>query len=398
MSGPVFTPSSAAKKALGFANQTTPGTPVTITTADLLDCAEPLSWTPQEIRASDPRYTGTTRKAGDAILGVTYDLSFTWPIHGPGNTVPAANAFIAGRVLQQLGFTEQRVTTAITEGFTAGTTNQITLGATASASADAHKGMVVNVGTVGAAPLGFAMIRAYTAGKVATLARLRATTATGTYSIPMQLTYTYSNNDPVAGASITIWEDGHRLNFSDMIPNGDQTITISTVNRDNQSFSVLQCTFSGVLTSKVQEAAPVVPITMALPPTRDGQDDFANIQMGGSSATLTINITAGYPPNANQATGSDPGVPVSNTRSMTIERNKVSLAVVNFDTLSQAQGYHAYQVLWGLAPGNYVGLMIANGRLGYRGPGGGNDFDTDTGSMLIDASDREISLAFPVGY
>lgn len=398
MTGPVYAPASSRKKALAFNNQSAAGTAVTLTSADCLDCAN-ISWTPNSITSQDPRYTGTTMEVGDILLGVTYDISFEWLIHGPGNTLPAANAFIAGRVLQQLGFTEQRISTAIgPEGFTSGTTSAITLGATAVGTADLYKGLVVNVATVGAAPVGFSMIRAYTSGKVATLARLRATAATGNYTIPSQLTYTYSATDPVAGASVTIWEDGHRLNFIDMIPTGDQTIQMFTSSRDGTDYCRVRVSMSGTLSSKVTEAAPSVSISTAIPPMRDGQDDFAGIQMGGSSATITISTRTAYPPNANQQSGNDPGVRVGNRRTLNLERNKVSLSVVNFDTIAAAQSNQAYQALWGLAAGNYMGVMVANGRLNYRGPGGGQDFDTDTGDVWIDGADKEISLAFPIGY
>lgn len=398
MTGPVYKPYASNKKALAFANQSVSGTGIALTTADLLDCAS-ITWRPNAITSQDPRYTGTTKRRGPIMLGVTYDITFEWTVHGPGNAVPAADAWVPGRVLKQLGFTENRVTTAVgPEGFTGGTTSQVTLGAAAVGTTDLYKGLVINLATVGAAPLGFGMIRSYTSGKVATLARLRATAATGNYTIPQQLAYTYSGTDPVAGASITIWEDGDRLNFIDMVPSGDQTVQLFTSSRDGTEYCRIACSFTGILYSQVAEATPAVDISIAVPPFRNGQDDFANIQMGGASATLTLSKEVAYPPNANQETGNDPPMPTGDTRTLTIERNRVSLATVDFKALSDAQGYHAYQALWGLGAGNYMGFMVANGRIAPRSVNSGNAFDTTSGELWIDDVDKCVSLVFPIGY
>lgn len=398
MSGPVNAPLISRKKAFAFANQVAAGTAIPLTSADCIDVSS-VSYEPNTITSQDPRYSGTVHRPGDIVLGVQYSVTFEWLIHGPGNTLPAAGAFLPGRILTQWGFTETRFTPAIaSEGFTSGTTSSATLGTSASATAQIYKGLLLNLATVGAAPLGFAMITNYTSGKVATLARLRATAATGNYTIPVQLAYTLSATEPVAGASITIWEDGHRLNFRDMRPTAASIQLVTASREGGDNYCKLSGTFTGELYSEADEAAPVVSIATAIPPFRDGQQDIANVQLGGSSVTIDLGIRSGYPPNPNQLDGSDPGVLVETKRTVAYELNKTQRSVVDFNALAAAQSTHPSQFLWGLAAGNYMGIMIDAQRFNYRASQEGQDFITTTGDAFLDGVDKAISITFPIGY
>ncbi len=400
MAGPVNAPSISRKKAMGFANQSTPGTPVTITSADCIDVSS-VSYSPNAITSTDPRYTGSIHRPGEILIGATWSVDFEWLIHGIGNNaVPAANAFLPGRILQQWGFTENRFTTGIaSEAYSAGTTTAATLGATAAGTLQLYKGLVVNFASVAAAPGGFAMIRDYQASKVATLARLHTGfSATGNYTIPQQLAYTSSIVDPVAGASITVWEDGHRLNFADMRPTA-ATIQLVTAGRDgSDSYCKLTGSFSGTLVSEANEAAPAVTISTAIPPMRNGRQDIAHVQIGGSSVTIDLGLRSGYPSNPNQTEGYDAGVVVESKRAASYELYKVARTVVDFNALALAQSQWASQFFWGLAAGNYMGVMIDQQRFNYRSTQEGQDFITTQGDSWIDGMDKALSITFPVLY
>lgn len=397
MPGPVHTPSISRKKALALANQVTPGTAITLTSADCLDVSS-CGYVPNSITAQDPRYTGTIHRNGPAILGATYDVSFEWPIHGHGMAaaIPAADAFIIGRILKQWGFTENRFATAVgPEAFTVPTNTSATLGATAAATAQLYKGLAINLAPIGAAPAGLAMIANYTSGKVATFARDRALSA-GNYTIPVQLAYTLAATTPDAGMSMTVWEDGHRLNFVDMRPTA-ATITLNTASRDNNdAIGIISGTFSGTLLSEANEAAPVVTPSIALPPFRGGQQDIANVQLGGSSVTLDLGLRSAFPPNPNQTDGSNPGVAVETQRTISYELNKVARTVIDFNALANAQTPYPSQFLYGLGSGNYFGMMIDAQRFDFRTPQEGGDFITTSGQAYIDGVDKAISLVFPV--
>ena len=397
MPGPVNTPLISRRKAMAYANQVTPGTAIALTSADCIDVSS-VSFTPNSQTTQDPRYSGTIHRPGDQLRGVNYDVTFEWLIHGYSGAIPAAGAFLPGRVLIGLGFTEQRIATAIgPEAYTAGGTTGLTLGTTAVGTAGLYKGAAISLTGIGAAPLGLAMIRDYTAGKIATLARDRALAATGSYSIPPQLAYVLSSVAPVAGASITLWEDGHRMNFRDMVPTSGRIELVTASREGGDNFCKISATFSGTLYSEADEACPTVPITIPIPSFRDGQHDVALKQIGGSSVTIDLGVRSAYPPNPNQLDGSDPGVLVETRRTVSYELNKVQRSVVDFNALALAQTNHPFQALWGLSSGNYMGVLIDNQRFNYRSSAEGQDFITTSGDAWIDGVDKAIALTF-IGY
>lgn len=397
MPGPVFDTGISRRKALAFNNQVTAGTPVVLTAADCIDVAN-IGYTPNPQTTTDPRYTGSVHRPGEQLIGVAHEVSFEWNIHGYSGALPIAGAFLIGRVLAALGFTENRLATAVgPEAYSAGTTTAATLGTAAAATANLYTGAAINFATVGAAPVGLAMIRDYTVGKVATLARTRTMAATGNYTIPQQLYYTFTSASPVAGASVTIWEDGHRMNFQDWRPTSAR-IELSTASRDGgDAYCRIIVSGGCTLYSEVNEATPAVSIAIPIPPFRDGQQDIANVQMGGSSVTIDLGIRSAFPPNPNQIDGSDPGLVVETVRTVNYELNKVSRTVVDWNLLARNQAQHPSQFFWGLGSGNYMGLMITAQRFNYVSSNEGQDFISTSGDAWIDGIDRCISLAF-IGY
>lgn len=403
MAGPVHNPFSSRKKAFAFENQSAAGTPATIDGTDAVDVSS-VNVTPASRTTQDPRYSGTIHRPGDILLGVLYDITFEWLIHGPAaGSIPAANAFLPGRILQAWGFTENRFATPIAaEAYTGGDDTGLTLGTTAVGTAGLYKGLMLNVDSLAAAPGGFAMIRDYTSGKVATLARDRAIDATGNYSIPAQLAYTLSPTEPANPASITVWEgdnggSGHRQNFVDCRPTAATIeLVTSSLEGGGDGYCRISGTFRGVLESEANEAPPTVAITTAIPPFLDGQQDIANVRLGGSSVSIDLGLRSGFPPNPNQGSGSDPGLVVETKRTVSYNLNKVRRSVVDWAALAGAQGAHPSQFIWGLASGNYMGVMIDAQRFDYPSAQEGSDFITTQGSAWIDGVDKALALTFPI--
>lgn len=394
MAGPVYATAISRKKALAFNNQVSAGTPIALTSADCIDVSS-VSYTPNPQTQTDPRYSGTIHRPGDQLVGVSHEVSFEWTIHGFTGTLPAAGAFLPGRILTALGFTENRLATAVgPEGYTGGTATGATLGTAASSTVGLYKGAAINLATVGAAPLGLAMIQDYAAAKAATFARNRTMAATGNYTIPEQLYYTFASASPVAGASVTIWEDGHRMDFQDWRPTSAR-IELSTASRDGgEAFCRIVVSGGCTLYQESNEAAPAVSTAIPIPSFRNGQQDIANLQLGGSSVTIDLGIRSAYPPNPNQLDGSDPGLVVETVRTVSYELNKVARTVVDWNALAAAQSAHASQFIWGLASGNYMGVMIDAQRFNYRTSNEGQDFISTSGDAWIDGVDKCISLAF----
>lgn len=403
MAGPVHNPFSSRKKAFAFENQSAAGTAATIDSTDACDVSS-VNVTPSTRTTQDPRYTGTIHRPGDILLGALHDITFEWLIHGPASgTIPAANAFVPGRILQAWGFTENLFSTAIAaEAYTAGDNTSLTLGTSATGTAGLYKGLALNIDTLAAAPGGLAMISGYTASKVATLARNRTISATGNYSIPAQLAYTLAAAEPANPASITVWEgdnggSGHRQNFIDCRPTAARIeLVTSSLEGGGDGYCKISGTFRGTLDSEADEAPPVVSISTAIPPFLNGQQDIANVQLGGSSVTIDLGLRSGFPPNPNQTAGSDPGLIVETKRTVSYTLNKVRRSVVDWNALAEAQGSHPSQFIWGLASGNYMGVMIDAQRFDYPSTQEGSDFITTQGSAWIDGVDKAIALTFPI--
>lgn len=398
MSGPVNAPLISRKKAMAFANQVTPGTAISLSSADCIDVSS-VSVTPQPRTTTDPRYSGTVHRPGDILTGVGYDVSFEWLIHGPGNAMPAAGAFLPGRILTQWGFTEQRITTAIgPEALSSGSTTGATLGSTAVGTAALYQGLMIMLSDLGAGLAGAAMIRSYTSGKVATFARDRSSVPAANYTIPAQLAYTLSNAEPAAGASITVWEDGIRQNFVDMRPSAAQIELVTSSRDGGDSYCKITGTFSGTLLSEANEATPVVSIATAIPPFLNGQQDVALKQLGGSSCTIDLGLRAAFPPNPNQSDGSDPAVLVETKRTASYDLNRVQRGVIDWTAVAAAQTQLPSQFIWGLAAGNAMGVMISDQRFNYPASQEGQDFITQSGDAFIDGTAKTLSLVFPIGY
>lgn len=402
MSGPVNVPFSPTKRAIAIAIQSAAGTLATMTSADLLDAT--FSYKVNARTAEDPRYTGTIHKSGKIFIGATYDLTLEWFMHGWGSgTIPALDAFIPGRLLRSLGFSEVRVASAIgPEAFSSGTTTGLTLGTTAVGTSQLYKGYAVNVDAIAAAPGGLAMIQNYTSGKVATLARTRSgAPATGNYTIPIQMVYPYSATEPEFPTSFAVWNgdnsgSGHRLNFRDMRPSGQARIDLFTASREggDGTFSKISATFTGTLDSEADEACPAVSTPIALPPFLNGQFDVANTQLGGASMAIDFNPQSAFPPNPNQLDGSDPGFMSSTERMANYSLNKVRRSVIDFRSLANAQSSHPTQALFGLSSGNYIGLMVDAQRFNVPDDSENGAYMATNGEAWIDGSDKAVSLAF----
>jgi hypothetical protein len=381
---------------VAFNNQSVAGTPVVLTTADLLDVSS-VTITPNAQTTTDPRYTGSVDLTGDQLIGVSHEVSFEWLIHGPGaGTLPLANAFIGGRVLTALGFTENRIATAITGNYTAGTATSVTLDTGAAATAQLYKALALNVISQGASPIGMAMIQDYTAAKVATLARNRTlVSAGGTYAIPEQLAYTFTSAKPVAGASITVGDDQNdRQNFRDWRPTSGQIELVTAARDGGESYCKITVSGTCTLYSTAVEAVPAVGSLVPIPPFRDGQQDIANFQLGGASVRIDLGLRSAGPPNPNQLDGSDPAQIVETKRTVTYELNQHARATVDWDVIAKDQNKHPSQFLWGLGSGNYMGVMIDAQRFNYRTKNEGGDFMTNTGDAWIDGVEKCLALTF----
>jgi hypothetical protein len=333
------------------------------------------------------------------VLGATYDVTFEILLRGPGGSAPpAADAFIAGRVLRAIGFTENVVSAAIpvaAEALGAGsTTTTAVLGATAAATADLYKGLALRLASDPAAPLDLTMIRAYSSAKTATLPETRSGAPTGNYQIPRQIAYTLSATGTPPVLSFALWQGSSRYNFVDMAPSSARII-FPTSSRDSNDYARLQVTFSGNLHSDLAEAAPTVTSTLAIPPFKGGKLYVAGLPVGGSSVTVDLGLRVGFPPNPNMASGNDPAQLVETRRTLTLELNKLAKSYLDILALATGQGNYSVEIVYGLAAGNYIGFIATDGRFNFPATQAGGDFFTTSGNFYVDGADKTLSLTFP---
>lgn len=360
-----------------------------------------LSLRPNDITLENPEYRGSIHRPGPFIIGQTYDLTFDVFLRGPaGANPPAADAFILGRMLKTLGFTENVVSAAIPvalEDLGVGSTEiAAMLGASATGTADLYKGLALalpGAGAVSAASL--SMIAAYSAGKLATLAEMRDDPPTGKYQIPKQLAYLLSAEDTPPVASSVVWLGSKRFELSGLAPSA-ATITFPTASRDGGSdLPKISLTYSGDLHDYEDEACPSIDVSVPVPPFKGGKLNIAGKPMGGSSLAVEFSPRVGYRPNPNRATGSEGGTLVETRRSLTMNLNQTAKAYMDIRALAAAQSEHDIQALYGYGSGNYVGFLAAGARFGTPEDQSGSDFYTQQITGYIDDPSKTVALTFP---
>jgi len=350
------------------------------------------------VKVTNPEYSGTVHKPGDAIVGKKVSLSFQMVVRGPGGaTPPAAGDWIPGRLLRAVGFTEVVTAAAIpaaAEALAAADTDNVTLGDGAAATADLYRGLALNLVANGVAPKSLTSIVAYGADKVAQLPEVFGAAPVGNYQIPKQLSYLLSAAESTVLLSSSFWLGRVRYNLVDVAVSAFKaTFTAST--QDSASYCLYDVTLEGKIESTADENATVLQPAGPAPFFKDGDFWVDKLALGGSSFSIDMGVKLGYPPNPNEADGNDAGQIVETTRTVSLTLNQQLKATKDFIALADAQGYHSIWAQFGQASGNIVSVLIPEARFDYQSPDPSGDFVTQQGDMLIDAADKAICITFP---
>ncbi|EQA97278.1 hypothetical protein [Sphingobium sp. HDIP04] len=355
----------------------------------------------QGVTVANEEYTGSVHKNGDEVIGKNCTLTFNIYLRPPtGGAVPAANAFLPGRILQAAKFTENRVSAAIPaapEAIGAGpTTTSVTLGATAAATAGLYKGLLVSLASIGTTyAQRLTAIRSYTAGKLATLMETLGAPPDGNYQIPPQLAYQRSiaetDPDPL---SLSLWLDGLRFDLVNMRVSGLR-INLPTSTRQQGAIPMLEVTMTGSIQGTADEATPTIPALGAVPKFRDGDLWIAGKAVGGSSIIIDLGLRTAAAPNPNKSDGSDAEELVESKTTVTADLQKYRKAQFDTLALADAQAQHAVWAQYGYGAGSVVSVNVPDARFNYRSPNVGGDFVNETGDLFVDAADRNVSIVFP---
>lgn len=388
------------QSAIALVKQPVAGTRTAPTTNDLLAVSN-LRPNTDTYTQENPEYTGSIHKRGAFVTGKGASVSFTTTIRGPGGaSIPLADAFILGRLLQAAGFTENRIATAIPAAPEAlgggGTTTTATLGTTAAGTADLYKALLVYLAMSGASGSlkSYSAITDYTAAKVATLAETLGSAAAGNYQIPSQIAYQYSSGSAPTLLSVDVWRGGKKYQMQDMVVSGC-TINFVTSNRDQTAICTIDWQLTGDVNAVVDDTAPSIPALGAPAFYRDGDFWLSQKALGISQVTLNLSPRVGYPPNPNKTNGNDPAQMVETVRSGSVTLNQVRLTTIDLDAIANAQSYQSFWGQYGLVTGNSVAFVVPKCRLAYPNDAGDGDFVQNTLDVFIDDADKGLAIIFP---
>lgn len=357
-----------------------------------------LRITPSPLTSETNEYTGTIHRPGPQVVGETIEVQGKAYLRGPGGTtVPAADAYVLGRILQAAGFTELRTSTAIAaEVIGAGSTTTVTLGASAVGTADLYRGLLLDLVAAagGIRPKRFSMIQAYSAAKVATLGETLSGAYAGTYGLPAQLSYLLSPASDPPTLSMIGSVGNKRYKMAGMAPSSFR-FNLPTASRDQQDNPSIEFTFSGKIVG-VEDDVPLVgsPI-LAIPAFRNGKMFVNRVPLGGSSFVVDLNAQTSFPPNANEVDGYEAALLTETRRNVELSLNQVANSIIDLRALAAAQTPIPIMGMWGLGSGNSFGLMVSEARITTPAPDISGPIITNQVQAFIDGANKHIALSIP---
>jgi hypothetical protein len=354
------------------------------------------------VTVQNAEYTGSIHKNGDDLAGKTVSGSFNVYLRPPGGAdVPAADAFLLGRILKAAKFAEVRTTTAIpaapaTLGSGSDTTHAV-LGTAAGSTDDLYKGMALVLSDLAATAYDrVTAVRHYAgATKSAELFEVLGTAPAANYQIPKQLSYQRDMTQADAPSlSTKLWLGGLRYDLVDFQISGLR-INNPVSTRDAASQPMLEVTYTATISAYADEATPAVPALGPVPLWKDGKFWVAGKAVGGSSVVVDLGLRVAFPPNPNYTEGSEAGVLVESRTTINMDRQAYLKA--QFDTLAMAEGQLQYGVFaqWGYTSGRMVQVVVPDARFNYQSPNMGQDFINETGDMWVDVFPRNFCINFP---
>lgn len=356
------------------------------------------------VTVANDEYTGSPFKNADSVAGKKVQLSYNVKLRPPGGTLPAANAFLIGRILQAAKFTEVRTATAIPAAAEAvaagGTTTMAVLSTGAAATLDIYKGMALLLKALGTTFKDqLTAIRSYSVAKNAVIPMTAgAAITTGNYQIPTQLGYMrdVSSADPIL-ISQQVWLDGHRYDLMNCRISGLQ-IVVPTSTRDQAAFPELQVTWDCMISANSANSTPSVASLGAIPLYKDGEFWLANSQLGSQTFTVDLGLQTESPPNPNKTDGSDAAEVVGGVAKVSMTRQKYLPATIDTLALADAQSNQSFFAQWGNGTGGgMVQIFVPDGRLDYQTPDTGGNIIMESGDLLIDALTKSVCITFPYG-
>jgi len=351
------------------------------------------------ITADDATLTGAIWAAPRLFLGRRGRAGATMSLRGPGGSVvPAANAYMVGRVLQLAGFTEMRNATAITGTAAGGSDRSIILAAAASGVTDFYKGMAIQHANIGTGLIrGSSLIRDYDgATKTARLMEILGTAvAGGQYTIPPQLTYLLSTGASIPRASVKVVRHKKAYRYRDCALSSF-ALNIPVANDESTDVPTIEFSMVGVpVRPNLDETATPLPSSLLTPvaAAKDGKFALNGVKVGHQSIRFEFGLEAGALPNQNFQDGQESYETMSGTRTVSLDLNQTLVSLLDMDQVTDDQVQLAALSGWGRGPGNAFLVGMPNGYSDPFSPTGRNGFVAVQGNLAPSDVDRSIAIS-----
>ena len=334
-----------------FGVESTPGTPETLTAGTHAVLVEnpQINFNPQNVQTNE--VTGSLDNRGPIVGGLQVSVTFDVYMKGSGS---AGTAPEVGALLKCCGWSETVTATAVpatAEALGSGASQTAaTLGASASGTAQAYRGMPVEFSTT---VTGWSFITNYTTGKVATLTDDMGATLTTTtdYQIPVNVLYGPTSSSINAG-TLELFQDGLKYKLTGC--RGNMSVNLTAAGPGRFSF-----TFSGIMVSKTDVAVPSATYDSTRPPIwKNARSSLERVTAAIGTLTLDNGNTVVYPENPTATEGFD--VSEITERGMSGNIDPAATLIATRDILTNMTAGTSGILLagWGTAGGNRVGLTV----------------------------------------
>lgn len=295
--------------------------------------------------------TGSLDGRGPIVGGTRVDLSFDVYLKGSG---AAGTAPEFGDLLKASGFAEVITSTAVpssAEACASGASQTAaTLGTSASATAQAYRGMPIIFTSTGA---GNSFITNYTTGKVATLTDdMGAALSTGTnYQIPVNVLYKPAS-DSIPSLTMYLYRDG--LLWKVVGARGSMQLSVGAGGVGKMSF-----TFQGMYLSKSDTSI----VTPTYDSTRPQAFKGGVFKINRSVAQInSFSFNCGNqlvnPPNPNATEGFDPAIITARAMTGSMDPAETLVATRDIMTDFKSGTERIISLSWGSTTGNKCGVVL----------------------------------------
>ncbi len=346
-------------KALLAKIETTLGTDASPVAADAV-AIEDLRFEPNVNQVQTNESTGSLDTSPPIVGGMKGRMTFTTLVRGSGvpETAPPFGKLLTACSLKEL-LTSSAVP-ASPEACAAGSTTSATLAAGASATAQAYRGMPVEISGASGAPDGIYPISNYTTGKVATLAAATgaAVSASADYQILKNSLYK-PTSDPADAESLTLYayKDGKLIKMVGCRGTASLELAAGGLGR-------LKFEFMGLFVSETDAAVPSgIATPSVVPPTwKGGKFQIDRSPFALNTLQLGFGVQLTMPGNPNTSEGFDYAVGVSRDMSGSID--PLDTLVATADTMNDFRNGTRRIILaqWGTVAGNRFMLTVPTGQ------------------------------------